>query len=104
MSRPLPQLICRVEDTFVIPRRGLVLCPDAEVPEGVTIRRGDPVELRTPDSRTTQTRIRAIEILTPNPKRILPMILEAPLTKDDVPVGSEIWTRPRAIDEPQRSL
>ena len=89
-----PQLICRVVETFVIAGRGLVLCPDAAPAEGMVLRIGDPVSVRTPDGRTVNSHIRSIHMLTPNPRKLLPFMLDPSLTKSDIPIGSEIWTRP----------
>lgn len=94
MTNTKPQLICRVAETFLIKGRGVVLCPDASIPDGVVLRNGDPVTLRTPEGRTLETRIKALELITPNPKDIVPMMLEAVREKSDAPIGSEVWTRP----------
>jgi hypothetical protein len=91
---PEPRLICRVEATFSVRGHGLVLCPEADLPEGVKIRVGDPVTLRLPDGHALETRIKAIELITPNPKHIAPIILEGIVEKSEAPIGSEVWTRP----------
>jgi hypothetical protein len=55
-----------VEDTFTIKGRGLVLVPGI-LPEGdERFRAGDPILLRKPDGSAIATTIGGLELLCPN--------------------------------------
>jgi len=85
-----------VEDTFLIAGRGLIAVPGI-IPEGEErFRVGDPILLRRPDGSTLRWKIGGIEILhTPTPKPEIPILLLG-LTKEDVPVGTAIWSLQKA--------
>jgi translation elongation factor EF-Tu-like GTPase len=87
------EFLSKVESTFSISGRGLVIVP--EKPESdFLIRVGTELELRTPDGRSLKTHITGVELLKPLPGQG-PCRLAFPITrdigKDDVPVGTEIW-------------
>jgi hypothetical protein len=80
-----------VEDTFAIRERGLVLAPGI-IPEGEErFRVGDPITLLRPDGSSIEARIGGLELLDPNPRRDVVIMLKG-MTKCDVPVGTEVWS------------
>jgi hypothetical protein len=80
-----------VEDRFVVPGRGLVLVPGI-IPEGdERFRVGDRITLRPPDGTSRDKRIGGLELLDPNPRRDVVIMLIG-LAKEDVPVGTEVWS------------
>ena len=83
-----------VEDTFYIKGRGLVPVPGI-VPEGEErFRVGDPIMLKRPDGSCLETTIGGIEMISctpPRPKTDVVILLKG-LNKEDVPVGSEVWS------------
>jgi hypothetical protein len=80
-----------VEDTFTIKGRGLVLLPGI-LPEGdECFRVGDPILLRRPDGAATPTRIAGLELLHPNPRCDVVIMLKE-FDKAVVPVGTEVWS------------
>ena len=71
--------------------RGLVPVPGI-VPIGEErFRVGDPLLLRRPDGSEVRTTIGALELLDPNPNHDVVVLLKE-LTKDDVPIGTEVWS------------
>ena len=86
------RLLFKVEDVFDITGRGCVLVP--VVPDGLDfkIRAEDRIQLRTPTGRLVDTHIASIELLKmrDSPCRMT-IMLPRDLTKNDVPVGTEIW-------------
>lgn len=83
-----------VEFVFTIPTRGVVLAPGLDGPPAYH-RVGEAIELRRPDGSSISTAIRAVERLSPtlsSGKRMYPIILPPDLGKDDVPIGTEVWT------------
>jgi len=85
------RLLFVVEDTFAIKSRGLVLVPGI-LPEGSErFRVGDPILLRKPDGSAVETRIGGLELLCPNPRHDVVIMLKE-LTKADVPIGTEVWS------------
>lgn len=80
-----------VEDTFVVEGRGLVLVPGI-LPEGdECFRVGDPILIRRPDGSDIATRIGALELICPNTRGDVVIMLKE-LVKADVPVGTEVWS------------
>jgi hypothetical protein len=80
-----------VEDTFAIRGRGLVLVPGI-IPEGdERFRVGDRITLRRPGGSSVDTQIGGLELLDPNPRRDVVIMLKG-LAKGDVPVGTEVWS------------
>jgi len=77
-------------ETFAIKGRGSVPMPGVHWELPLALRVGQVVELRRPDGTRTPPMIRGIEHLTPNPKRVTPLLFGLP--KSDFPTGTEIWT------------
>lgn len=81
-----------VEDRFLIKGRGLIVCPGIEL-GAEPIRVGDLVELRRPDGTSLRWRIGGVEIaMGAPPDRRAPLMLLQDLGKEDLPVGTEIWS------------
>jgi hypothetical protein len=88
----LLRLLFKVEDVFDITGRGCVLAP--VVPDGLDfkIRAEDRIQLRTPFGRLFDTHIASIELLKMrNGPCRMAIMLPRDFTKNDVPVGTEIW-------------
>ena len=80
-----------VEDTFLVRGRGLVLVPGI-VPQGEErFRVGDPILLKRPGGAELCATISGLELLTPNPNHEVVILLKG-LGKQDVPIGTEVWS------------
>jgi hypothetical protein len=56
-------------------------------------RVGDPLELRRPDRSRQRTQIMGIEFMSPPPvDHALAVVFPKHLTKDDLPIGAEVWS------------
>jgi len=87
----MARCLFKVEDTFLITGRGLVPIPGI-VPVGEErFRAGDPILLKRPDGSELATAIGGLEMLDPNPPPYVVIMLKG-LTKEDVPIGTEIWS------------
>jgi translation elongation factor EF-Tu-like GTPase len=81
-----------VEDTFTVRGRGLVFVPGI-VPQGdERFKVGDPIVLRLPGGKSTLSNIGAIEFLTGAKSRTDVVLLFKELRKEDVPIGTEVWS------------
>ena len=81
-----------VEDTFLIEGYGLALAPGI-VPEGdENFQSGDPIELRVPSGDITRTHIASLPLPTPNPRHQIVVMLPKEFGKEDVPIGTEVWS------------
>jgi hypothetical protein len=82
-----------VEDTFLIKGRGLVPVPGI-VPEGEErFRLGDLIVIKRPDGSCLGATIGGIEIFSTPPRtRDDFAIVLKDLNKEDVPIGSEVWS------------
>jgi hypothetical protein len=79
-----------VSDTFLIRGRGLVPVPGLPISEE-RFRAGDPLLLKRPDGTELRTTIGSLEILDPNPTNQVVVLLKE-LVKEDVPIGTEVWS------------
>lgn len=83
-----------VEETFYIKGRGLVPLPGI-VPQGdERFHVGDPLLLKRPDGSCLESAIFGIEMIhgtAPRPKGEVVVLLKD-LTREDVPIGCEIWS------------
>ncbi len=79
-----------VKDTFAV-KGQLVLVPGILPKGNECFRPGDPIVLHKPDGSAVETRIDALELLCPNPRRDVVILLKE-LSKSDVPVGTEVWS------------
>jgi hypothetical protein len=84
--------ICRIDDVFQIAGRGCVVTPG--IPKGTAFRLkvGDSLLLRRPDGSELHTVLRGIEMGGSPEFPAIPILLGAEVTKEQVPVGTEIWT------------
>lgn len=89
--RTTVEFFSKVEDTFVVPGRGLVVVP--EKPEtDFRIRVGTPIELRTPEGRSIKTHITGVEFLKQATGPCdMALLITRDVNKDEVPSGTEIW-------------
>lgn len=78
-----------VEDAFHLEGRGVVPVPGI-IPEGSErFRIGDSIQLRRPDGSTQLCIIGGIDLS--NPKLHFPILI-AGITKDAIPIGTEVWS------------
>jgi translation elongation factor EF-Tu-like GTPase len=81
-----------VEDTFFIKGRGLIPVPGI-IPRGnERFRVGDPIVLQRPDGSTLAWRIGGLEMIHTAVPRDDVVILLSGLAKEDVPIGTEVWS------------
>jgi len=84
-----------VEDTFFIKSRGLVPVPGI-VPQGdERLRIGDPILIKRADGSLLEWHIGGIEMIGYSFGIVQQndvVILLKNLTKEDIPIGSEIWS------------
>jgi hypothetical protein len=83
-----------VEDTFLIKGRGLVPVPRLVPHAEERFRVGDHIVLKRPDGSRLEWTIGGIEIISASPPRPRTdlVILLKDLNKEDVPIGSEVWS------------
>ena len=92
----MPRLLFKVDDTFLIRARGLVLVPGI-VPVGdERFRIGDSLRLKRPDGSEVETTIGGLEMFTETTKPDIPVLLKG-LGKEDVPIGTEVWSVDRGL-------
>lgn len=73
----------KVEDHFMVTGRGLILVPGLGDKKASV---GDPIKIIRPDQTFIETSIRGIGW-----NEFRDILVGSDLTKDDVPIGSEIW-------------
>ena len=81
-----------VEDTFSLKDRRLVPVPGILPESEERFRVGDPIQLRRPDGSCLEWKIGGIEMpLVARPRHDVVISLQG-LGKDDVPIGTEVWS------------
>jgi hypothetical protein len=76
-------LLFKVEDHFMITGRGLILVPGLGDKKASV---SDPIKIIRPDQTSIETSIRGIGW-----NEFRDILVGNDLTKDDVPIGSEVW-------------
>jgi translation elongation factor EF-Tu-like GTPase len=87
----MARLLFKVEDTFVIRGRGLVVVPGIVPGRDERFRIGDALQLKRPDGSESETTIGGLEMFTESMKPDIPVLLKG-LGKEDVPIGTEVWS------------
>lgn len=93
----MSRLLFGISDTFWISGRGLVIATDVTIREaetkGINLKVGDVLELRRPDGAQFITNVAGIEFLCPSdPERPFVLSLSPGILKEQVPVGTEVWS------------
>ena len=83
-----------VADRFQIEGRGCVLVPGLSTEQdSPSVPKGARIRLRTPAGKETDTFIKELEMISyrNKPEKIcIPILLPKDITKEDVPVGTEV--------------
>lgn len=91
----MAQLLFTVADRFMIQGRGLVLVPGIAMPHPDPIKVGSPIVLKRPDGSSLSWTIGGLEMIESRtsfpPRRETPILLTG-LGKEDVPVGTDVWS------------
>ncbi|QIF00299.1 hypothetical protein [Roseimicrobium sp. ORNL1] len=85
-----------VTDRFHIQGRGVVVVPGIPWTEGIpTVRKGDPLLLRTPLGEAIRTKIQELEMIhyQPDAKRLeaTPISFPKDIHVFDIPIGTEVY-------------
>jgi translation elongation factor EF-Tu-like GTPase len=84
------RLLFTIEDVFLITGRGVILVPGFKGEEAV--RMGQEVLIKRPDGSEVRSTISGMDIPRGGQKNWGVAILVKGLSKEDVPVGSTVWT------------
>jgi hypothetical protein len=84
------RLLLVVEDTFEFQDGSIHFSPLVAMPTLEGVKAGDPLELRRPDGTTMRTTLYGLDWPSPMCGK-LGLSVKKPLTKADIPVGTEIW-------------
>jgi hypothetical protein len=81
-----------VEETFELSDGALHLAPavPSDVVDPAHLKQGDQLELRRPDGTVITAKLHCFDFLVPSQGKI-GLGLSKPLTKTDIPVGTEVW-------------
>ncbi|MBV9761843.1 MAG: hypothetical protein JO340_14875 [Acidobacteriaceae bacterium] len=85
------RLLFTVADALTAPGRGVVLLPELNFVGDETFRVGESLRLRFVDGAEELVQIGGIEFLKPVSGRCLPVIILNSKSKEDVPIGTEVW-------------
>lgn len=88
----MARCLLTVKEAFEIEGRDLLLVPGIVPQEIELFSAGDPILLKYPDGRTVNTVISELELIHPNPRNEVVVMMLKSLKKHDVPVGTEIWS------------
>jgi hypothetical protein len=85
------RLLIVVDDTFELQDGTLHFSPLVAIPSLEGVKAGDPLELRRPDGTTIHATLYGLDWPSPMCGK-MGLSVNKPLTKADIPVGTEIWT------------
>ncbi len=88
----MARLLFRVTEVFTVQTRGIVLLPRLNFVGGERFRGGDPLLLKQPDGTVIGATISAVELLKSVGQPCEPVIMLTTLLKEDVPIGTEVWS------------
>lgn len=81
-----------VEDVFQLSGRGsVVVVPGIPRESDCKLKVGDQLVLKLPDGSEQSTIVGGIEMASPPHPAFIPLLLGPGLTKETVPIGTEIW-------------
>ena len=84
------RLLVVVDDTFEFQDGTLHFSPLVAIPALEGVKAGDTLEVRRPDGITIRTTLYGLDWPSPMCGR-MGLSVNKPLTKADIPVGTEIW-------------
>jgi hypothetical protein len=88
----MKRLLLTVEGTEVIANRGLALLPGIVFQPDEEFCAGDLIVLQRPDGSAVIWRIGSLAVRTPSPWHNDVCLVLKRMTKEDVPVGTEVWS------------
>jgi hypothetical protein len=80
-----------VTDCFSIDGRGTLVVPGVPWNGVPTVKRGDPLILRTPLGEIIETTIKDVEMISGSRIRASPVLFPSNIQKSDVPIGTEVF-------------
>jgi hypothetical protein len=89
------EFLFKIQDTFQLEVIGLVVEVDIKFKDA-RLKIGDEIELRPPQgSPPLVTKVAAIPMFNPyDPERQFSFSLPKGINRKDVPIGTEVWSRP----------
>ena len=91
-SRGMSRLLSTVEDVFQLGGgHGVVVVPGIPRESEGRVKAGDRVSLRRPDGTEKRSTIVGLEMASPPHPVSIPILLGLGVTKDDIPIGTELW-------------
>ena len=85
------RLLFTVTEAFTVPGRGVILLPELTFAGDEKFRVGESLRLRFADGTEELVQIGGLEFLKPSSGNCLPVIMLRGKSKEDVPVGTEVW-------------
>ena len=85
------ETICQIQQVFVITSRGCVILPGIPEALAARVQIGSRVVVQTPEGRRIEATVGGIEkVNRSGPTGFSPFLLQEPITKADLPIGSQI--------------
>jgi hypothetical protein len=95
----MARLLFTVEDIWIVRGRGIGPLPGI-IPQGdEKFQRGDRLQLRRPDGSTLMTTIAGWDMFNRGPNGEVFILLEKSITKDQVPIGTEVWSVDESVSD-----
>ena len=90
-------MLFTVTEAFAVPGRGVVLLPELNFLGDEKFRVGEPLRLRFADGTEELVEIGGLEFLKRLSGKCLPVIMLRGKSKEDVPVGTEVWAIEKSV-------
>jgi hypothetical protein len=88
------EFLFKVQETFQLENIGLAVAVDIKFKDA-RLKMGDEIELRPSEGSPLITKIAGIAMFNPSdPERWFSFSLPKNINKEDVPIGTEVWSHP----------
>jgi len=88
------ELLFKIQETFRLENIGLTVAADIKTKDA-KLKIGDEIELRLVDGSRLITKVESIPMVCPyDPQRPFSFSLPKAINKQDVPIGTEVWSHP----------
>ena len=88
------EFLFKIQETFQLEKIGLAVAVDIKFKDA-RLKIGDEIELRPLDDTPSITAVAGIPMFNPyDPERPFSFLLPKGINKQDVPIGTEVWSHP----------
>jgi hypothetical protein len=90
----MAEFLFTIQETYGFESVGLIVAVDIKIKDA-KLKKGDEIELRRAEGLPLITKVESIPMINPHdPEQLFSFSLPEGINKEDVPVGTEVWSHP----------